>query len=263
MGCVSHALLQWMRISELILACVCSGGQSLLGLLDSIEMTDRDVHAPLVMPVSEKYRDMGTIIVGKIEAGRLRKGSNLVLMPNKNPVEVMAIYNEMEEEVPSALAGDNVRIRVRGVEEDEVSLGFVLCDPRKPVHAVTQFQAQLAILESKNIICAGYSAVMHVHTHSEEVTLTALLHYYDKKTGKKSRKPPQFAKKGQKIVALIETTAPVCIEKFENRPALGRFTLRDEGRTVAIGKVTKLLERTDDMAQQMANLTVQAATGAA
>ena len=46
-------------------------------------MTDRDVHAPVAMPISEKYRDMGTIVVGKIESGRLRKGSNLILMPNK------------------------------------------------------------------------------------------------------------------------------------------------------------------------------------
>ena len=44
-----------------------------------------------------------------------------------------------------------------------------------------------------------------------------------------------------KIIALIETTAPVCLERFKDYPQLGRFTLRDEGRTVAIGKVTKLL----------------------
>ena len=43
-----------------------------------------------------------------------------------------------------------------------------------------------------------------------------------------------------KIVALIETTAPICLEKFSDYPQLGRFTLRDEGRTVAIGRVTKL-----------------------
>lgn len=90
----------------------------------------------------------------------------------QTPVEVTAIYNEMEEEVPSALAGDNIRIRLRGVEEDEVQVGFVLTDPRKPVRAVTQFQAQLVILEHKNIICAGYGAVLHVHTMAEEVTLT-------------------------------------------------------------------------------------------
>ena len=78
----------------------------------------------------------------------------------------------MEEEVPSALAGDNIRIRLRGVEEDEVQVGFVLTDARKPVRAVTQFQAQLVILEHKNIICAGYGAVLHVHTMAEEITLT-------------------------------------------------------------------------------------------
>lgn len=94
---------------------------------------------------------------------------------------MQAIFNETEEEIPSAIAGDNVRIRVRGVEEDDVSVGFVCCEARKPVPSVTQFQAQLAILESKNIICAGYSAVMHVHTMSEEVTMTvsfAPFHYY-------------------------------------------------------------------------------------
>jgi peptide chain release factor subunit 3 len=80
------------------------------------------------------------------------------------------------------------------------------------------------------------------------------LHYFDKTTGRKSKKPPQYAKKGkdilpdlypplimlvegQKIVALIETVQPVCVERFVDHPQLGRFTLRDEGRTIAIGKV--------------------------
>jgi len=88
--------------------------------------------------------------------------------------------------------------------------------------------------------------------------LQALLHYFDKKTGRKSKKPPQYAKKGphgttfslsevpnefflyligQKIIARIETTAPICLERFADYPQLGRFTLRDEGKTVAIGKV--------------------------
>jgi translation elongation factor EF-1alpha len=45
---------------------------------------------------------------------------------------------------------------------------------------------------------------------------------------------------GQKVVALIETTLPICVERFVDYPQLGRFTLRDEGRTVAIGKVRGL-----------------------
>ena len=56
-----------------------------------------------------------------------------------------------------------------------------------------------------------------------------MLHYFDKTTGRKSRKPPQFAKRGQRIVALIEATAPICVERFVDYPQLGRFTLRDEG----------------------------------
>jgi peptide chain release factor subunit 3 len=134
-------------------------------------MVNRQINAPLMMPVSEKYKDMGTIIVGKIESGHLRKGDNLILMPNKDSVEISAIYTELEEEVPQAMCGDNVRLRLRGVEDEDIAPGFVLTSPLKPIRTVRQFEAQLAILEHKNIICAGYSAVMHIHTLSEEVTL--------------------------------------------------------------------------------------------
>lgn len=239
--------------------CAWWNGSSLLEHLDKMPMVDRKINAPLMIPVSEKYKDMGTVIVGKVESGLVRKGDPLVLMPNKDDVEVVAIYNEMEEEVPTALCGDNVRVRIRGVEDEDISPGFVLTSPSAPVHSVRQFEAQLAILEHKNIICAGYSAVMHAHTLAEEVVLVSLLHYFDKATGRKSRKPPQFAKRGQKIVALIETAQSICLEKFSDYPQLGRFTLRDEGRTIAIGKVIKLIEKTgEDMADGMSNLTINA-----
>jgi peptide chain release factor subunit 3 len=180
--------------------------------MDSMPMVDRKLNAPLMMPISEKYKDMGTIVVGKIESGHITKGENLVLMPNKVDVKVSALFNETEEEVNTAFVGDNVRIRLSGVDDEDVTPGYVLTSPSKPIHSVTRFEAQLAILEHKSIICAGYSAVMHVHTLSEEVVLSQLLHYFDKATGRKSKRPPQFAKKGQKIVDLIETTAPVCVE---------------------------------------------------
>ncbi|GJN93212.1 hypothetical protein Rhopal_006259-T1 [Rhodotorula paludigena] len=233
-------------------------GPPLLTFLDDLPLLDRKNNAPLMMPISEKYADMGCVIVGKIESGKVRKGQDLLLMPNKTPVQVTAIYNEMEEEVPLALCGDNIRVRLRGIEDTDVNVGFVLTDPRQPVHSVTQFEAQLVILDTKNIITSGYGAVAHVHTASEEVTLSALLHYYDKKTGRKSRRPPQFAKKGMKIIALIEAAGPICVETFANQPSLGRFTLRDEGKTVAIGKITKLVERVEDL-PDVAKLQLDAA----
>ena len=226
-------------------ACPWYEGPTLLDFLDGLELGDRKMSASLKMPVSEKYADMGTYVVGKLESGKMKKGDSLILMPNKTSVEVLAIFSEVDEEIPAAVSGDNVRVKLKGVELEDVQPGFVLTDPQDPVHVVRRFEAQLAILEHRNIICAGYSAVMHAHSLNEEVNLVELLHYYDKKTGKKSRRGPQFAKKGMKIIAMIETTAPVCLERFKDYPQLGRFTLRDEGKTVAIGKVTKLL--TDDM----------------
>ncbi|KAF8326692.1 P-loop containing nucleoside triphosphate hydrolase protein [Cantharellus anzutake] len=231
-------------------------GPSLLQLLDNLPITDRKINGPVMMPISEKYKDLGTVVVGKLESGKIKKGDTLLLMPNKAEVEVLAIFAESEAEIEHAFGGDNVRVRLRGVEDEDVSPGFVLSSLRKPVHSVRRFEAQLAILDHKNIICAGYSAVMHVHTLAEEVSLSALLHYFDKKTGRKSKKPPQFAKKGQKVIARIETTAPICLEPFTEYPQLGRFTLRDEGKTVAIGKVIRLLEESD-ITEGVANITLE------
>jgi len=146
-------------------------GPSLLEYLDGMAPPNRKLNGPVMLPVSEKYKDMGAVVVGKLESGRVRKGDSLLMMPNHVTVEAIAIYNELEDEVPSAFSGDNIRIRLRGVDDEDISPGFVLTSPGKPVHAVRQFIAQLAILEHKSIICAGYSAVMHVHTLAEEVNL--------------------------------------------------------------------------------------------
>jgi peptide chain release factor subunit 3 len=51
----------------------------------------------------------------------------------------------------------------------------------------------------------------------------------DKKTQKKSKRPPMFVKKGQVAIARIETQGLICLETFADHPQLGRFTLRDEG----------------------------------
>lgn len=86
--------------------------------------------------------------------------------------------------------------------------------------------------------------VLHVHSAIEEVTFAALLHKLQKGTGRKSKVPPTHAKKGESIIARIEITSAagsVCVERFEDYPQLGRFTLRDQGQTIAIGKITKLI----------------------
>jgi len=158
---------------------------------------------------------MGTVIEGKIEAGQIKKGSTYVMMPNKEDVTISALYGETEDEVPAATCGDQVRLRIRGVEEEDILPGFVLCSPKRPVHCVAAFEAQIALLELKSILSAGFNCVLHVHSAIEEVTFAALLHKLEKGTGRKSKKPPAFGKQGMSIIARLEViggAGKVCVE---------------------------------------------------
>ena len=206
-------------------------GPSLLEYLDNLQSLERKVNAPFMMPVNGKYRDMGTIIEGKIEAGKIKKGASLIMMPNREEVTISALYGETEEEVPDARCGDQVRMRIRGVEEEDILPGFVLCSPERPVHCVSAFEAQIALLELKSILSAGFNCVLHVHSAIEEVTFAALLHKLEKGTGRKSKKPPAFGKQGMNIIARLEViggAGRVCVEKYEDYAQMGRFTLRDQ-----------------------------------
>ncbi len=74
-------------------------GPSLLEYLDNLKSLERKVNAPFMMPVSGKYRDMGTMIEGKIEAGVVKKDNKYIMMPNRDEVSISALYGETEDEV--------------------------------------------------------------------------------------------------------------------------------------------------------------------
>ncbi|RDA85743.1 hypothetical protein CP532_5953 [Ophiocordyceps camponoti-leonardi (nom. inval.)] len=219
-------------------------GPSLLEYLDDMKALERKVNAPFMMPINAKYRDMGTMVDGKIEAGVVKKPMSLMMMPRKQPVEVAAIYGEQEEEVPILQCGDQVRMRLKGIEEEDILPGFVLCSQKRLVHCVAEFEAQIRILELKSILTSGFNCVLHVHSAIEEVTFAALLHKLQKGTNRKSKMPPTHAKKGDSIIARMQViggAGSVCVERFEDYAQMGRFTLRDQGQTIAIGKITKLI----------------------
>ncbi|KAF3042754.1 translation termination factor GTPase eRF3 [Didymella heteroderae] len=219
-------------------------GPSLLEYLDNMQALERKINAPFMMPIAAKYKDMGTMIEGKIESGIIKKEQKYLMMPNKEMIHISALYGEQEDEIPGATCGDQIRVRIRGVEEEDILPGYVLCSPKRPVHCVSTFEAQIVLLDIKSIFTAGFNCVLHVHAAQEEVTISALLHKLEKGTGRKSKKAPGFATKGMSIIARVEVTGTagsICVERFEDYPQLGRFTLRDQGQTIAIGKITKLI----------------------
>jgi peptide chain release factor subunit 3 len=219
-------------------------GPSLLEYLDNMQALERKLNAPFMMPIAAKYKDMGTMIEGKIESGIIKKEQKYLMMPNRQTIHISALYGEQEDEIPGATCGDQIRVRLRGIEEEDILPGYVLCSPKRPVHCVSQFEAQVVLLDIKSILTAGFNCVLHVHAAQEEVTITALLHKLEKGTGRKSKKAPGFATKGMSIIARLQitgTAGSICVERFEDYPQLGRFTLRDQGQTIAIGKITKLI----------------------
>ncbi|KAL4759244.1 translation termination factor GTPase eRF3 [Aspergillus foveolatus] len=225
--------------------CPWYNGPSLIEFLTEMKMPERNLNAPFMMPISAKYRDMGTMVEGRIEAGVIKKNASCIIMPNRTKVEIAALYGETEDEIATATCGDQVRMRLRGVEEEDLLPGFVMCSPKRPVHCVSAFEAKIRILDLKSILTAGFNCVMHVHSAVEEITIAALLHKLEPGTGRRSKRPPPFASRGQTIIARIEITSAagaVCVERFEDYNQMGRFTLRDQGQTIAIGMITKLID---------------------
>ncbi|KAJ4757388.1 GTP binding Elongation factor Tu family protein [Rhynchospora pubera] len=229
---------------------ICSwwDGPCLFEVLDKIEVPLRDPKGPVRMPIIDKYKDMGTIVMGKIESGTIKKGDSLLVMPNKANVKVISIYCD-EKEVRQAGPAENVRVKLSGIEEEDVLSGFVLSSISNPVAAVSEFHAQLQILEllDNAIFTAGYNAVLHIHSVVEECEIVELIEEIDTKRRKdddpKKKKPkrkPLFVKNGAVVVCRVQVNNLICIENFSDFPQLGRFTLRTEGKTVAVGKVVKL-----------------------
>lgn len=63
--------------------CTWYRGPSFIQLIDELPSLNRKMDGPFIMPVVDKYKDMGTVLMGKVEAGTTRKTSTLFLMPNR------------------------------------------------------------------------------------------------------------------------------------------------------------------------------------
>jgi translation elongation factor EF-1alpha len=154
-------------------------------------------------------------------------------MPLKTETEVVAIkLHHLSVEV--AESGENVQIYVKSL--NDFVTGSVLCDIENPLYPVEEFLGQFLILDTKSIFCAGYTPFMHIHTYGEPVEIESIVAIIDKKTGEKETLKPKYAKAGQIVLCKMKLSTPVCIEKFDVLPALGRFTLREK-KTIGFGKV--------------------------
>lgn len=217
-------------------------GPSLLECLDSLPAMSKNIMAPLRMPVLDKYKEMGNVVIlGKVESGLITSQDTLTCTPGSTTFPISSLEDD-EKEIPYARPGENIKIFVKSsqVEADHIFPGCVISHQMNLPRTTDEFVAQICILElveHNNIFTAGYEAVIHIHTTVEEIRVVRLLEELDPKTGKRIKALPKFVKNKCIVNAHIKAKRSICMERYQDVPQLGRFTLRDEGKTIAFGKI--------------------------
>ena len=213
-------------------------GQSLLQMFDDLKQPDKPTKLPLRIPVQDVYTitGVGTVPVGRVETGVVKKGDKVIFSPEGNIGEVKTI--EMHhEEIEKAEPGDNIGWNVRGIGKNDIRRGDVCGPVDNPPTVADEFTAQIIVLQHPGVITAGYTPVFHCHTAQVACTITELKKTLDPSTGGVKQENPDFIKPGEAAIIKVKPTRPMVIENFKEIPQLGRFAIRDMGTTIAAGMV--------------------------
>ena len=221
-------------------------GPTIKEALDDFEQGEQPVDKPLRLPVQDAYQisGVGTVPVGKVETGVLKKGDNVVFVPSGAEGEVKSI--EMHhEEIDEAKPGDNVGFNIRGVGKDEIKRGDVVCHPDDAAKPVTEFKAQIVVLNHPSVISKGYTPVFHINTAQTACTVTEIESKLDPKTGEVKEENPDYIKTGDAAIVKVKPTKPIVIETQKDNPEMSRFAIRDMGQTVAAGMCIDVTETSE------------------
>lgn len=219
-------------------------GPCLLEALDELKEPEKPTSLPLRIPVQDAYTisGIGTVPVGRVETGVMKKGDSIIFEPSGAAGEVKSI--EMHhEEILQAVPGDNIGWNVRGIGKNDVRRGDV-CGPKaNPPTVAEEFQAQIVVLQHPSAITAGYTPVFHCHTAQTACTIMNIDKKLDPKTGEVKEVNATFIKTGDAAIVTVKPSRPLVIENVKEIPQMGRFAIRDMGQTVAAGMVISIKAR--------------------
>ncbi|KAK3009534.1 hypothetical protein RJ639_014634 [Escallonia herrerae] len=221
-------------------------GPCLLDAIDSLQSPVRDYSKPLLMPICDvvKSQSQGQLSAcGKLEAGALRSGYKVLVMP-AGEIGVVRSLERDSQTCDIARAGDNVAVILQGIDWSRVMAGGVLCHPEFPVAVASHLELKILVLDGTSPILIGSQLEFHIHHARQAARVARIVSLLDPKTGKMTKKSPRCLVAKQSAVVEVVLQAPVCVEEFSSRRALGRVFLRSLGRTVAVGVVTQRIVRT-------------------
>jgi len=211
-------------------------GPTLLEALNALKAIELPTKLPLRVPIQDVYSisGIGTVPVGRVETGIMKKGQKVSFMPANKDGEIKSI--EMHhEEYEQAKPGDNIGFNVRGIGKNDIRRGDVLGPAEAPPSVAETFTAQIVILQHPSALTVGYTPVFHCHTAQVACTFVELLKKLDPRTGQVKEENPTFLKAGDAAIVKFRPVQPMVIENFKDIPQLGRFAIRDMGSTIAAG----------------------------
>ena len=211
-------------------------GPTLIDALDALSAPDKPTGLPLRIPIQDVYSitGVGTVPVGRVETGVMKKGENVIFEPAGASGEVKSI--EMHhEQFDAAEPGDNIGFNVRGVGKNDIRRGDVAGHVDNAPTVAKEFDAQIVVLQHPGVITVGYTPVFHCHTSQVACTFLELSKKLNPATGAVDEENPDFLKTGNAAIVKIKPTKPMCLENAKEIPQMGRFAIRDMGQTVAAG----------------------------
>jgi elongation factor Tu len=203
----------------------------LIDALDNyIPEPERPIDKPFLMPIEDVFgiKGRGTVVTGRIERGRIRPGDEVEIVgfgpTRRTVVTSVEMFRKVLDE---GIAGDNVGCLLRGVERDEVERGMVLAKPGS-ITPHTVFEAQVYVLTKEEggrhtPFFTGYRPQFYFRT--TDVTGEVVL-----------PEGVEMVMPGDNVNLRVKLIAPVALEEGL------RFAIREGGRTVGAGVVTKILE---------------------
>ena len=208
-------------------------GQKILDLMAAVDeyipTPQRDTEKDFLMPVEDVFSiaGRGTVVTGRIERGTIKLGETIEIVGMRDTQTTTVTGIEMfRKEMEIGEAGDNCGILLRGLKKDDVQRGQVLCKP-KTITPHTKFECEVYILSKEEggrhtPFFSGYRPQFYVRT--TDVTGSVTL-----------PEGVEMVMPGDNIKMTVELVAPIAMEDGT------RFAIREGGRTVGAGVVSKIL----------------------
>jgi len=223
-------------------------GPTILEQMDLFPAPELPTNLPMRMPVQDVYEitGIGTVPVGKIETGIMKQGMKVKVLPGRTGEGIEGEIKTIEahhEVLPSADAGDNVGVNVRGVGKKDIARGDVICDASAPVPIVEEFIGTITVINHPTVLAKGYTPVFHIHTAQIPCQFIELIEQINPATGEVIKASPDFLKNGDTAKVRIKPIGNLVLEAQGDNPYMSKFAVRDAGATVAAGMCTEITKK--------------------